>query len=245
MRVLPASILCLLLASSCSNLFGHRLHLRGGFDSPGDVDEIYFLARRVEGLEDGVNALLIPANWKAQETRPLAPGIRVLADPPGWTWRGEAQGLPHAKRTVSRPLTALDGVEGDPKLLVFRAEPLADQGSWPEVENWFYDEAFDALRAGGDAYVVVPIGREVRRGFEVWGLSGPPLSLVRLGSVGVSTGEGPLAKSLTYTVGALAYGLDMIPLAIAFCASPALMCIGAALPPWDPWYRENLPKTPW
>ena len=245
MRSLLVATLVLLLASSCSNLFGHRLHLRSGFDSAGGVDEIYFLSRRVEGLENGINALLIPADWKKRETLALGPGVRQVAEPLEWVWRGEAEGLPHANRTKGRALTALDRVEGDPKLLVYLSRAASEEAPWPQVANWFYDEAHTALKGGGDAYVVVPRGREVRRGFEVWGLSGPPLSLVRLGSVEVSTGEGRLAKSMTYTIGGLAYGLDMIPVVLAIGTSPALMWIGGALPPWDPWYRENLPKTPW
>ena len=212
-----------LFVAGCSTPFGYSLKLRSGWDPPradsssladNPGDRIYMVAERIEGVGSGLCALEIPADWKGRATHPVQPGFAALDRPIEARWIYRKEEMPEALPGPFNGWANSPGWHGEPELVVLQQAPSSQQGRVFESPSVFaYDDIRIRLESGGDAYVVVPRDRFLKYGFDgfdVYGATGPPIVWVHLGTVNVRSGESSFAFGLARSVGALAYGLDVI-----------------------------------
>lgn len=233
----------ILALCACSTPFGYSLEQRGGSDRPDDDDQIFMDAERVEGLASDLNALVIPGDWRSRPSRPVAPGVRELDPPIDFEWIAGLENLEGARRVPAQGTMNPDRWEGDSKLLVLlQNEDVA--GPVPDLEPLNYDAIHERLLEGQDSYVLVVDGRYLKRGFDVYGATGPPISWVRLGRVTVESGESSSHFVLARTVGGLAYGLDACGVLVGYAAAIVTAPIGGFLYFQDS-FMDKMPESPW
>lgn len=238
------ALLTCLLATGCASMFGTSLEISGGFDrGPGSPDEIYIRAQRIRGLAGGVNGLVIPAGWRDLPRRTVLPGVAALETPLDLDWLVGRDQVPDAREIVVQGAMYPNRFEGATPLLVLASRH--DRG-YPVLISTDHEKIHEALAGGGDVYVLHKQGRQLKRGFTVYGAIGPPVRWVRLGEVELGSGEGPLAWTLTRSVGAVAYGLDWTLFAAAHVAALPLFPLGAGVVFFEqPAQKSEVPSTPW
>ncbi len=243
--------------SSCSSYFGHRLTPEGGWDRVDGHDEVYFEARSVDGLPDGNNTLVIPAGWKSLPTQRGTDGMRELVTPIQLAWLLGEENLPrmHVDSGSGGSDKSTGGAPLWGQVLYKGTDPEEPFGGLKIHE---YNAIYEVLKAGQDAYVLAPLERsftasDLRHGFAVFGAIGPPLKWVRLGELQVKSSESVLAWVSTRTLGALAWGTDVVLLPVGLTAGLAMALaiapVGGAgllyMFPCDSNHGGHIPPTPW
>ncbi len=241
--------------SSCSTPFGFDLKVAGGWDLPqpaqsgGEValgDRIYMTAQRIEGIGSGLCALELPPDWKEHAMHPVQPGFVALNTPIEARWITRKEDLTEANRGRSAGWALPPQWDGDPALLVIEQprSPLATR-IFSSPTPFVYDVINERLDGGGDVYVLVPLDGFLKHGFSVYGALGPPVIWAHLGDIEVESGEGPLAFGLARTVGAAAYGLDVLAVGGSYLLG------GVVLGPFGGFiifrtpFMESLGSPPW
>ncbi len=217
--------LVLLLLPACATPFGFSIETAGGADGVADGDQIYFETKRIKGLGTGTFALALPPDWKDQSMHAVAPGFAALDEPIEAKWEvGQRNDADVEEGTSVFPFTK--GWFDGGKLAVFEAKPLDRDGRVFESPDAFhYRQVYGRLQKGRDAYVVVPSNGHLKRGFDVYGATGPPIVWVHLGHVDIESGESEPQYWAARTVGAVAWGLDQTMACVGF-----LMAVGPVGP---------------
>ena len=208
--------LALLALPACATPFGFSISAAGGADRVADGDQIYFETKRVKGLGTGTFALTLPADWKERPTHPVSPGFAALDEPVVVRWEAgmrDAAELDEGTTVFPHSRGWFDGGQ----LAVYESRPLDRAGRVFESPDAFrYQRIHGRLLKGRDAYVVVPSGGHLKRGFDVYGATGPPIVWVHLAHVDIESGESVPQYWAARSIGAVAWGLDQTMACVAF-----------------------------